>query len=113
MSTQSFKDLKAFWYHLAKMSGFNDLESERENLKADVDLRTLNRAMADKESREGYFEQAQSYLSEIAVKGSRDYKIWALHCEGASVRAIGKKLKIHQATVQFRIKKMREKANLG
>lgn len=111
--SSKFLRLKLEWYDILKESGFEDLESPRGHLKADIDKRTLNQSMIDKVQREEYYAQALAHLDVIAEKDSRDWQIWLYHCDGQSTRAIAELTQTHPATVQFRIKKMRIKANLG
>lgn len=109
---KNFASLKLEWYQRLKDDGFRDLESARGHLKADVDKRTLNRAMQDKEPRETYFDLALTYLG-FLLEGTRDWNIWFLHCEGKSNRTIGRILGMPNQTVDFRIKKIKKRANLG
>lgn len=56
---------------------------------------------------EAYYEQATDFLRAHQFSGRRDRRIWQLHCEGLSIRAVAAKLSIGRRVVERRIRKYR------
>lgn len=61
-----------------------------------------------KHSQESYYRFAAQLLYEKEFKSERHRKIWELHCEGATLKKIAKKLKITPRQARYAVSTMQE-----
>lgn len=84
-----FKRLRAKWYAKLAAEGFEDIEDDRENLKADTSRRRMEgRPEVEKLGREAYYTRARHHLFGHHWESPRERLVWALHCQGLGIRAI-------------------------
>ena len=90
---KKFEALKDKWYDKLKAEGFNDIESDENNLKewdtsifSRYDQNTIG-------AKEEYFRLAGQFLNSHKFEDAREKLIWELHAEGLSFNDIAKKLK--------------------
>lgn len=110
--TANFEKLKKKWYAKLEKSGFQDIEQDEDNLnewEASIFSRHNTKTIAAKQE---YFSLAGEFLHNHVFESKRHKKIWEMHCEGASLDGISKKLKSsnfkgsHRATIHMVIKKL-------
>lgn len=104
--------LKAYWYQRLKESGFKDIERESGRLRDEVDERTIKRALQDKERREAYYAACAQFLFTFDFTCERARKVWELHSDGLSVRAIAREMDMKRPTVHVWIKRFRKLAGI-
>lgn len=104
-NTKAFRDLKKVWDQKLADSGFVDVEAR--DLEKDLKRHAIERGPIENHSRELYFSYAGEYLYAATWVGSLDRRIWELHCEGLSMRAIAHSIGQGHRLVQCRIEKHR------
>jgi DNA-directed RNA polymerase specialized sigma24 family protein len=110
--SKEFKRLQAEWYQKLKDEDFKDHESAGGYLRG-TEQRTWERALADRVEREAYYEQAAFILLEFEFQNDQERAIWALHVDGLSTHKIAKATHTPVATVKWKIKQVRLRAQLG
>lgn len=91
--TKKFLELKEKWYKKLEKSGFDDIETDEDNLKewdTSIFSRYNQHTIGAKEE---YFRLAGQFLNTYQFKNKRDRLIWELHAEGLSFNDIAKRLK--------------------
>jgi Mor family transcriptional regulator len=96
------KQLIKKWYDKLAKSGFDDIE---DNLGYNNVIRHHASDFGSKDPvlvayTQEYFYIATQYLHENIFKNKKEYRIWELHSNGATVRDIAKQLKCSTRTVQ-------------
>ena len=114
--TKKFKGLHKAWMRKLKDSGFKDIEdlrSNEERLKTWDSYYFPLRANEIETSRE-YYETAEHLLVTHEFDSEIERMVWALHCEGKSVREIEDEITASKAYAWFLLaeeKTLREKLN--
>lgn len=87
-----FKKLKDLWYKKLKDTGFEDAESDENNLKVwSASLFGSKKALVQNggwEAKYTYYRLAELFLNNYKFENNTDKIIWMYHCEGISVRGI-------------------------
>lgn len=104
--TKKFEALKTKWYQKLQKSGFEDVESDEDNLKQWDSSLFKRYSPHTAEAKQEYFRLAGHFLNSHKFESKREKLIWSLHAEGLSFNDIGKKLKslgykIHSRSSMF------------
>lgn len=95
--TKKFKALEQKWYKKLAESGFVDAEdTSREDmpLKAWHDQYFRRRYnVTTFAAKQSYYQRCQDFSHSYNFTDLHEKRVWDLHCEGVSVREIGKKLR--------------------
>ena len=97
--SREFKEIQTYWYGRLKDEGFDDIEdtnSPMEKLKSWHSFRFTHDDLDHFETRRAYYDRALEFLHSHSFESERDMSVWALHCEGVSIRNIALKLSIKQ-----------------
>lgn len=92
LKSKEFKDLKDRWYKKLKKSGFVDIEEDEKRLLEYHNTKYSSSDPLAFSSQQRYFELAGQLLHSFPFKSSEQRTIWTLHCEGKTVRSIGKRV---------------------
>lgn len=103
-----FKALQAKWTKRLRDSGFEDIEESDGNL---IDEDRLSRRLKWSPERIAsdaeYYRLATQYLNVGTFKNKKERRIWELHSEGLSIRAISKQVRRTRWFIQSRVEKHR------
>lgn len=88
-----FQKLKTKWYGKLKKSGFEDIESDEDNLKVWSSIFYLRRSNISWEAKASYYQMASNFLEEYKFTSNIEKIIWEYHSNGIGVRDISKLLK--------------------
>jgi hypothetical protein len=97
-------DLKtetAKWYAKLKRDGFDDIESDEDNLKVWSTIFFKKHSIEQIQAKQAYYQMATNFLNDYKFNNNRERIIWEYHANGISLRDIGKvlkKAKIKKAT---------------
>jgi hypothetical protein len=104
-NTKEFKDLKSKWYKRLKDAGFDDierqdLEGENGSILKTAAMENIKRSYTVDQFKikEEYYRLAGQFLNSNKFRSEIDRQIWAMHCEGISIRNIIKALKEKKLT---------------
>lgn len=92
-NSKEFKRLKKLWYAKLEKSGFEDIESDEDNLKVWSSRWARKRYVADAASRAEYYNMATRFLIDYNFDDEIDRIIWEYHSNSISYRDIAKLLK--------------------
>jgi hypothetical protein len=108
MST--LEKLKAKWAKKLLDSGFKDIENKDGSLKAEIDMRTITKAMKD--GTQEYYAQAEYFLNTHRFLSSLEFEVWIAHCDGNSYRKIAEHFELTFYKVRTIITKLQKLAGL-
>lgn len=99
--TSEFKRLKNEWYDILKEDGFVDIEDSTGMFVSRPALKLSLKMDRERETNESeYFRLAGQFLFRHKFRGHYRYMdkyVWALHCEGETVRGIREKMLVERA----------------
>lgn len=107
--TAEFRAKQERWYAKLKRTGFVDIE--KNYCSPENDLRKAR--MRDYKAVQGYYSAARSFVHEGKFKSNLHLRIWRLHAEGATLRAIEKKTGIPKSTAAVIVDHYREAAGIS
>lgn len=123
MTQKQFQTLKAQWYRKLARAGFNDIETEtgelkkpnRPALRAATAIRPFDLSskrhdivsQLSEAARREYYRLAGHCLWDKRFESKLDKKVWALHCEGRTLKEIGVTINRSPSAVQSRVTRMR------
>lgn len=99
--TKEFKAINSRWRELLEVSGFEDIESERENLKT-YDRRTQN--FDQSEDLLNFYLAIDNYLTNTSSIPAKHRQLLELYTKGMYLTDISKKLKRSYSWVKLIIK---------
>lgn len=109
---KSLTELQEKWYKKLKNEGFDDIEQDEQNLKRWDGRYFRNEYNSTTfEAKKTYYQEAGKFLNYYKFQSILDKKIWTLHSDGLTVRAIVIELeqrgyKIYKFKVQETIKRL-------
>lgn len=86
--TKKFKTLQKKWYDKLKKEGFQDIESDENNLKEWTSVFFSRRDPHRMASRMEYFSYATRFLNDHEFADNKEKTIWELHSNGKSFTEI-------------------------
>ena len=89
----SLKELQDKWYTKLKKDGFEDIESDEDNLKVWSSVLFARHSIEQIQAKQAYYTMATNFLEDYKFKTRREEIIWTYHSEGISYRDISKLLK--------------------
>lgn len=107
---KEFKDLQAYWYDIAKQTGFEDCEYANGVVKTEVNYRAAK--LKVKASIKNYFSLASDILHSHEFKTELEKQIWDLHCQGLSIRETNKQVNCPVSTIHLILKRIQKKYGL-
>lgn len=99
-----FKQLQREWYEKLEAAGFEDIETNQEQIKPSVHPHTRNRALRTHTATTLYYYAATEFLNAHNFQCRRCYRIWLGHSCGDSVRRIAINLSISRNQVWYRLR---------
>ena len=107
-----YEKQKAFWYKKLKEAGFEDIESDENNLKSWSSKLARKNPPEIWQAKATYYSMARSFLNSHTFQNNLDKIIWEYHTEAISVRDIvetlnkTKVIKIGRDTVWLTIRRL-------
>lgn len=93
MSNHSeYEKLKAVWYKKLKDEGFQDIETDEDNLKTWSSRFSSKKARELWRAKEAYYYMATNFLNDYSFDSNLEKVIWEYHSNAMSVRNIAKLL---------------------
>lgn len=89
----SLKELQDKWYKKLEKSGFQDIESDEDNLKVWSSVFFARHSIEQIQAKQAYYQMATNFLEDNNFENKRDRIIWEYHANGISYRDISKVLK--------------------
>lgn len=108
-----YQKQKEIWYKKLKQSGFEDIESDENNLKEWSSKFARKKSLESMIAKQTYYNLATQFLNIFAFETELEKVVWTYHTEGISVRNIAKTLKkakikkINRQKVWLIVKKLR------
>jgi hypothetical protein len=100
----SYAELRAEWYARLAADGFQDIEKPDGTLMDRGRLAyARSQSPAVRSARAAYYSAAAAYLHETPWADLLERRIWALHAEGETVRAIAEQVGQSKDYVQRRV----------
>ena len=108
------KELVKLWYTKLKKSGFCDIEDNKgyNNVSHSHSSHFGSQDGDLIQAKMIYYDQCSDYLHNGTFEKPVHRKVWELHCEGATVREIGKACRFSPFKAHWIICKYRKKAYL-
>jgi hypothetical protein len=108
-----YKKLRAKWYAKLKKSGFEDIESDDDNLKDWSSKFEREKSLTSWKAKESYYYMATSFLNSYRFVTELEKAIWEYHSNGLSHATIANllkktKIKTNRTTVGLVIKRLRQ-----
>lgn len=88
-----FEQLKAKWYKKLEKSGFEDIESDENNLKVWSSIFARKNSPEVWQARAEYYQMATNFLEDYKFSNDVEKIVWEYHSNGISMRDISKLLK--------------------
>lgn len=89
----SFEETQAKWYKKLERSGFEDIESDQNNLKVWSSVFFARHSIEQIQAKQAYYQMATNFLGDHKFETRREKIIWEYHANGISYRDISKTLK--------------------
>lgn len=103
-SKTEFERLQAYWYQVAKDSGFEDAEKPSGGLKKALERRFIK--VQDHKAVNKYYRLASEILYTHTFSTTQEQQIWDYHSRGWSLRKIAAELKLPLKTVDLAVIKI-------
>ena len=87
-----YEKLRAVWYKKLEREGFEDIETDENNLKSWTATK-VRRSQDLWQAKEAYYQMAANLLNDYKFESNVEKWIWEYHADGVSVRDIVKLLK--------------------
>lgn len=108
---QNLKELQETWYKKLKKSGFEDIESNEDNLKVWSSIFFSRHSIEQIQAKQAYYQMATNFLEDYRFESRRDKIIWEYHANGVSYRDITKilrkvRIKLSHVSIQHIVHKL-------
>ncbi len=88
-----YEKQRDIWYKKLKKEGFDDIESNEDNLKSWSSRFATKRSVELQQDREAYYTMATTFLNSYAFESPLEKAIWEYHVEAISIKDIAKLLR--------------------
>lgn len=108
--TRAFRELNSQWTRRLKQAGFNDIEnSSNPDQPLSRELRPQTRRTSAMLETVGYYDLALGFLESGKFDSLEQKHIWSLHAHGKTLREIAEQVGVSKSTVDYQIKKVKNK----